>query len=285
MSGYALIYDKSGVDPFCLLETYKQINNLIDDRSYQAKYFSEAPNAINDSESNPVRLFVIPGGNYTQMAEELKPLAPRIRQLITEDGASYLGICAGAIAATCRPVLMYMNRLNKDSNPMQEMIEVDALKELMHLQLYSGNCCIFDVPQSLLYGTQQVKKVSSEIEQQPYPLYFSRGVFFPSAATESNSSPLLEYASYKFSGFYGLKETYNNIAPIAAVTQKAGNGRLLLSGVHPEISSEVVAKFSTNFSFQEEVKLNTISSLRGSKTAQVDTMRDYLNTLSIATKV
>lgn len=290
MSGYALIYDKSGVDSTCLSSTYEQIKSLVDDRSYRIEYFSQAPTALEDTLSNPIRLFVIPGGSYTQMEKELKPLAPVIRELVIDDGTSYLGICAGAIAAVCNPLLMHLDNLipHHLNPPMQKMTEVPPLQGCMHLKLYSGNCCYFQVPKSGLYGSQLVKKISPETEQKPYHLYFKSSVFFPSATKEPEACPLLKYDSYRFSGSYtprgGSKELYNNIEPIAAVTQKVGKGRILLSGVHPEIGPNHVRNFSAKNAVEEEAKFSALYSLSSSEAAQIDTMRDYLNTLSIATK-
>ncbi len=290
MSGYALIYDKSGVDSTCLSSIYEQIKNIIDDRSYRIERLSQAPYALNDTFSNPVRLFIIPGGSYLLMERELKPLAPIIRKLVIDDGASYLGLCAGAIAAACRPLLMYDTQLVPHclNPPTQEITETIALRERMHLKLYSGHCCLFEVLGSRNYGTQLVRQVSSEAEQKPYHLYFQNGVFFPGASKELEARPLLEYDSYKFSGSYisqgGAKELYENIAPTAAVTQKVGKGRILLSGVHPEIGPNHVRNFSAKNAVEEEAKFSTLYSLSSSEAAQIDTMRDYLNTLSIATK-
>ena len=290
MSGYALIYDKAGVDSFCLSAAYDQIKSLIDDRSYRVEYLSEKPNAIDDSPSNPVRLFVIPGGNYRVMAPELAPLASRIQKLVTEDGASYLGLCAGAIAAARTPLLVHYEELVPDALPdIQVMEEVASVSLCSYLELYSGICSILTVPGSTLYGTQQVCKVGSELEEAPYPLYFQEGVFFPGAEHEPGAQPLLKYARLKFSGFYQPRgradRVYHNIDPIAAVTQKAGAGRLLLSGVHPEIGTDVVANVPADKPWLEKAKAKALDSLSKSPELQVSTMRDYLNTLSIGTKV
>ncbi|MCI0382535.1 MAG: BPL-N domain-containing protein [Chlamydiae bacterium] len=288
MSGNILIYNKSGVDPDCLSAVYKQIKYLVDDRFYRIEYFSQTNS--DDSRFNPVSLLIIPGGSYTDMADELKPLAARIRHLVTEDGASYLGLCAGAIAAT-RRMLMYDEDLAFNvSNPLKrEMFELPTLEGRMHLNLYSGICSSFQVPLRTFYGTQEVKTASPETEQKkPYHLYFQSSVFFPNAEEEPDADSLLKYTSYRFSGFYrpieGPKEVYKDIEPIAALTQKVGKGRLLLSGVHPEIGADTVQQFSAITSIQKEAKNKTIDSLNMSKTAQIDTMRDYLHTLFIATK-
>ncbi len=287
MSGYVLIYNQAGVNPAFLSSAYEQIKDLIDDRSYRIEYFSLAPTAIDDSRSNPVRLFVIPGGIYTQMADELKPLAPRIRKLINEDGASYLGLCAGAIAASSRLLMPAERLVPYESNPpLQQIAETPILQGRLHLQLYPGDCCFLDVLDAGLYGIQQVRKVSPELKKETYQLYFQLGVFFPSAE-EPDARPLLEYPAYKFSGYdpeINPRKTYQNITPLAAVTQKAGKGRLLLSGVHPEIGPKVVQEFPVRDIAQEEAKKKTIPPLVDSKAAQIDTMRDFLNTLSIVTK-
>lgn len=255
-SGTILIYDKSGVDLSCLHATYKQIKEQADDRSLKVDYFSQNPE-LNDT----VRLFVIPGGNYTKMADELKPLAPRIRKLVLEEGSSYLGICAGAIAAAQNSLLMCMKKfVANQPNPEQEMFEM-TIQGRMHLQLYSGNCCYFDVPGGETHGTQEVRKYSKS-----YHLYFNSGVFFPSAPTEPHARALLTYTSYTFSGWYQNK-TYENIVPVAAVTQRVGKGRLLLSGVHPEIGPDTVDGLR-----------NTTEEDRNA------TMREFLSTLSILTK-
>ena len=247
MSGLVVIYNKTGVDPDCSRAAYEKIRNQMDDRSYRIEYFSEAPQAIYD---NSVRLFVIPGGNYYEMENELKPLGPRIYDLVTKEGASYLGMCAGAIAACCSPLLYTEDKITKQiPRQYNQMHEFEAMP--MHLNLYSGYSCYLDVPDSMLIGTQEVNKVSYGAEKKPFHLFFSRGVFFPGAREMPNTTPLLEYSGYRFKGVFGQKNDYwtppqhfNNEAPVAAVTKKAGKGTLVLSGLHPELSAEDVQNFN-----------------------------------------
>ena len=286
MSGYVLIYDQAGVDPHCGAATYRQIKELSDDRSLRVEYFSARPTALDDT-SNPVCLFVIPGGNYREMEKDLAPLASKINRLVTEEGASYLGICAGAIAATSTPLVMHFGNLIPDTPPTkkQEFEEVPELPP--HINLYSGNCSALMVRGSGLCGTQSVREISSD-DAKPYPLFFQSGVFFPNASRQPDATSLLEYASYRFSGTYtppeGPRESYENVCPIAAVTQEVGEGRILLSGVHPEIDPDTVKEFPTVHPAQEAAKEKARLSLMDSRAEQMATMRDYLEVLSIATK-
>ena len=149
MSGLVVIYDKAGAEADCTRAAYEKIREQMDDRSYQIEYLSKVPQAIYDTHSNPVRLFVIPGGNYTQMTSELKLLGPRIHDLVVEDGASYLGLCAGAIAACSRPMLFPDCRITKEiPRRRNELCEFGGMQ--MHLNLYSGRSCISTSPAAVL---------------------------------------------------------------------------------------------------------------------------------------
>lgn len=290
MSGLVLIYNKSGAEASCSRAAYEKIRAQIDERSYRVQYISEAPEAINDTHSNPVRLFVIPGGNYTQMSSELKLLGPRIRSLIVEDGASYLGLCAGAIAACSQPLLFPDYPITKEiPKEKNEMFEFENMQ--MHLNLYSGRSCFFDVPRYGLIGTQEVRRVASDADQKPFRLFFSRGVFFPDARRLPDATALLEYSRYRFTGQHGSKNNFGtsvqyfyNEAPVAAVAQKVGHGTLVLSGLHPELDEADVAGFTGLPPQDRAVQGKTCRALSVTQAGQTETLRTYLETLSIATK-
>jgi glutamine amidotransferase-like uncharacterized protein len=250
MSGSIVIYDRAGVDPICLSATYRQIKDLVDDRSYRIEYLSE----ISLNRGDPVRLIVVPGGNYLEMETKLRESAPAIRKLILDKGTHYMGICAGAIAAACDPLLFSLKPRASfhphDSDklePAEPQEMVMARWKEMPLRLYSGGCAAFDVPDRMFHGTQRVRKITPEsLGEKLYNLYFQNGVFFPGATKELNTCPLLTFDSFTFSGYYEgeakpIKRVYyEKERPVAALTHQVGKGLLLLSGVHPEIGPEDV---------------------------------------------
>ena len=181
MSGYILIYDQGGANDFCVKATQAQIHKLADDRSYRIELFSQKQHALHDHDHNPIRLFVIPGGNYREMEETLFPIAGKINQLVTQNGMNYLGICAGGIAA-CQTLLLPEGLMHTDKSNLGIRLAEQAP---MHLNLYSGSCAGILSQGSGSYGTQLVEKASPiptmenrHIQEEPYPLYFQSGIFF-----------------------------------------------------------------------------------------------------------
>lgn len=286
MTGLALIYDKSGVDRTYATAAYKQIKNLIDDRFYRVEYFSNAPCAMNDTWSNPLPLFIIPGGNYSQMAEELKPLAPRIRQLVMGEGTSYLGIGAGAVAASCHALVIQDNDLLHREAGYWNSLQKPSGQ--MHLQLYTGYCCHYLVPFGNHCGTQEVRMVSTGKEFRTHPLFFKNGFFFPAVEGEPGASTLLHYASHTFTGQYRLEngqhKIFNGIIPAAAIAQKAGRGSIVLSGLHPEMGPSAVKELPVDSIEELRARDETLEGLSAAEPTQDDTMNDFLQALNIVTK-
>ncbi len=289
---YIIVYDKSGINELCRTATYQQIQNLVDDRLYRVEYYSQAPHAIQDTLSNPVSLFTVPGGNYNQMVKEFKPLVPRIQNLVRSDGTGYLGICNGAIAASKKLVTLPKGDLIDDLS-IKKMR--DHRSEPSGLNLYSKYCCQWPSLGSQSYCTQQVCRP----QQKPLNAFFCEGVFFPTEHTDTTIQPLLIYHDRQFNGTYPTSVCddvyrddadnpstiyYQTKAPYAAVTEKAGKGTVVLSGVHPEIDSEVVKLFDVKTSYLQRLAKATTEQLQPYKAEQTDLMRLYLNTLNIATK-
>jgi glutamine amidotransferase-like uncharacterized protein len=276
MSGMVVIYDKVGVSPFCSSLTRNQIHMLIDDRKYSVQLFSETT----FDDSKPVPLFVVPGGSYMEMEKELKAHADSIRKLVL-GGGSYLGICAGAIAASCHPLLLAEEtlRLSESDSKTQRLFSSGIPT---HLRLYSGFCALAEFPGSSLYGVQEARTEGGASS----PFFFKNGVFFPNLARQLNACRLLSYQSLNYSWEYPAPpyRFLDETPSVAALTQRVLDGRIVLSGLHPEIGAESVETFPVEKSQEQDAKVRTIDALRGSEAHRNQTMRLFLQTLGIATK-
>ncbi len=292
---YIIVYDKSGVNEFCRTATYQQIQNLVDDRFYRVEYYSQAPHAIQDTRSNPVSLFVIPGGDFTKMNDELKPLVVKIQDLVKKDGAGYLGICAGAIAAAPSLLSAFPNFDYSEGLIQMDDWAYDDI-EITSLNLYSENCASW-TPTAFRpsYSAQQVYQPGTPLKL--FNVYFRQGVFFPHNNT-TKIRTLLAFTG-QFYGAYRNAKVYHTEQPAAAIAEKVGNGTIVLSGVHPEIGAEIVTQFPVNkvqegttksevvkkiIANQEAQKSKVVQELQPYKNEQTDLMRHYLDTLAIATK-
>ncbi len=288
-TGRVIIYDGEGVNPHCLSATQRRLKEQIDDRFYQVELFSQAPTAL-DNASNPVRLFVNPGGNFREMAPDLAFLTKKIHRCVTEEESGYLGICAGAIAAPDQPILHYPQALVRHQvSSMQEMETYEGVKG-NGLGLYAGGCCYFLTNICQFYTTMDVTSSMSSASST-YPLFFESGIFFPDAFSQPETRILLKYADYRFSGMYrsklGKTKVYEDIELAAAITVPAGKGRLLLSGVHPEIDAEAAKQFPAeppNLLVKEKARSELVSSLTTHQKEVTETMQNFLEVLSIATK-
>jgi glutamine amidotransferase-like uncharacterized protein len=272
-----------------LTATFQQIQELVDDRLYQVEYYSQAPNRIQSTRSNPVALFVVPGGDFNETAEELRPLVPLIQNLVMNDGAGFLGICNGAIAAA--PNLL--SAWDKNSLGVTQMSDWVGLKKIK-LNLYSESCAVWaPSPTLTAYSAPQVHKNDLETNPKPFNAYFSQGVFFPLSTNEwwddVNIRPLLFYSG-EFKGTYtppgGSSYTrfYAPQKPAAAVAEKVGKGSIVLSGVHPEIGAEIVSQFNTKNDKEKTHKSKVVHELQPYEAEQTELMKCFLDALSIVTK-
>jgi glutamine amidotransferase-like uncharacterized protein len=214
---------------------------------------------------------------------------------VTQNGMSYLRLCAGGIAASQALLfpddLIYADKPNRNIT----MIETKFFQEKMHLKLYSGACAALGPPAGSLYGIPQTASIPAPENRHvqgeaSYPLYFQSGIFFPNAEEVKDTSILLRYSSYELRGLshdteQKLTKLFNEHKPAAAIKHQNGTGNIVLSGVHPEISAEIVRQFPEKNPTMTRAKQKTIQSLEGSTLQQSETMKVYLDALSIATKL
>lgn len=284
-SGRIVIYDGKGVNPCCVSAAQSQISSLVDGRLYQVELFSAVPSAFDGPRYSPVPLFVIPGGNFRDMARDLEPLTSRIHKLVKEWGSSYLGICAGAIAAG-QGLIACEERLKLGLNRGEQ--QIFKMPSGPCLGLYSGCSCLLE--RASYFGTASVRSVT--LPGDTWTLYASMNPFFPGVRQQPQCTPLLEYAEYGFTEPFKTKENlYGDLCPVAALTQRVGNGILLLSGVHPEISAEVLegctlpdpkSLHPSVYEMQKQQRESALQALREAcPKHQNTTMRNFLDRLGI----
>src|SRR5579871_4835299 len=98
------------------------------------------------------------------MNDELKPLVTNIQDLVKKDGAGYLGICAGAIAAA--PSLLSAFTSFNYSADFVKMSDWDfGGIETTSLNLYSENCALWSPsPYMSLYRAEQVYQPGTQLK-------------------------------------------------------------------------------------------------------------------------
>ncbi|MBS3903121.1 MAG: hypothetical protein KGZ30_01960 [Anaplasmataceae bacterium] len=287
--GYAVIYDQLGCSPLCVLATETKIKHVIDDRRYQVLRFSEKSSILDNHRDHPIKLFVIPGGNYREMEPSLRPIAASIQRLVHQEGVNYLGICAGGIAASKNYLYTPSSPLSK-TVPHQnyDLTPYPLISE--YLGLYPGSTCWLNIPK-LGESTQLVEPI--DVTVPPYPLYFHTGCFFPNAQQIDNTSILLRYSDYSMQGVMteptGSKTEYQEIKPAAAIRHKKGdskgNGNIVLSGIHPEIDEDLLSKQSPPaFQALQQNRQDAITTLATSTREQERTLQLFFDALEIERK-
>ncbi len=289
-STQAIIYDGRGTDATCLTATEKSIKESVDERNIKIQRFSMISDNFGTHES-PVSLFVVPGGNYRDMSTDLCLSKAKIHQLVKEHGASYLGICAGAIAASEKPFFSTSQiKIGEVTN-----VEITPYRGLLNtpfLELYSGKTCYFDATETFRFGTCKVRKEGADTG---YHHFFQQGVCF-NVGRSRKVEILSRYEEYSFSGkIFDItrkkSKKFSTIVPVSSVTEKVEKGRVLLTGFHPEMDPETLSQRPISADYipfvQRDIseRLNrSVETLRESRTDQQKTMLDYLTRLEIPVK-
>ncbi len=162
---------------------------------------------------------VIPGGNDTQYSLKLYgKVIERVREFI-KDGGRYFGVGAGARFACSKTVF-------------QETLP-DRISGPRELALFRGSAVgsiyEFAGPYDRTTNTAAVVNLRMQDNSRANCFYWG-GPYFEAAPDTSN---------YHVLAYYDLPSDINQ----AIIELPFGDGRVILSGCHPEISGEMLARF------------------------------------------
>ena len=266
MSSIITIYDRTGASQICVDATQRIITKLADTRRYTVLPLSQT----SLTRSDPHSLVVIPGGSYIEMARSQLPEEAARIQALVRAGTSFLGICAGAIAASQHSLLM------KEAGDSLEFFSSDIP---VHLNLYSGYCALAEFPGSSNCGVQTVRSASLSV-----PLFFKRGVFFP-FREDPTINPLFWYENRLLHGQWRYEFLRDSTPPVAAVAARCGAARVVLSGLHPELEPVDISKVFPDCK-EEIVSIpRTVEELTGTEALRAEVMGVFLQELNITLKV
>ncbi len=207
-----LIYAGPGTGEISRLETHLCLRRMLPNFSVRWVLPSEL---IETDWHRDTRLLVIPGGQDLPYCESLEGLGTDSIRTYVSNGGSYLGICAGAYFAC--------NEIEFERGTPCEVIGKRKL------QLFPGRA----IGQALNPGTfnyadfasADLARLNLSSSKEPVSVYFEGGCYFES--TTDKALPLADYAD--------LRDQ-----PPAILSCCFGNGRVVLSGVHPEFSPHTV---------------------------------------------
>ncbi|RMD84493.1 MAG: hypothetical protein D6808_06915 [Candidatus Dadabacteria bacterium] len=172
---------------------------------------------------NDCLIFVMPGGADIPYLNALAGKGNKEIAAFVHDGGKYLGFCAGAYYA-CKEI-----EFEKGTG-----LEVVGERELKFFPAKAvgpaygiGTYC-YDKP--IDSRLSPVIELSSSVT---YNIYYSGGCYFEGAERFTTVSIIARYSDIE-----GM--------PAAVVECTVGKGKALLSGVHPEFSHSIVAKYASD---------------------------------------
>ena len=202
-----------------LYETIKQLKNYWEPLGYNVKITDaeniKYKNSLNDS----VFAFVMPGGAGLPYELKLKDIGnEKIREFVKKGGI-YLGFCAGAYYACTNTIfekdIPEIGVISKGNLDLIDANAVGSLYKQLGIAPYSSNiksCAVADVTFK---------------DQKTYSAFYSGGPYFE----------LKDESKVDVLGYYSFKKDAKQPAILKKVY---GDGVVIISGVHPEISGESI---------------------------------------------
>lgn len=253
--GITYVYNGPGSWQVSVEQTYDMLQNKIDSRSI--KYTDSVVNIEPEA-----TLFVVPGGvayDITSVSATQQKVTDFVR-----NGGSYLGICAGAIAASKtiigKPVLVLPKELEASRLQQRDML-------WSHQTTYDDGFGLLDTPCVLRHVVKvpgdsgHVKNfcaVSVKMGADVFKSCLYSGPAFIHLPPEANV--LLGYENpvslFKLNNIknqtYSVDSTnrFYDAAPAAVFASSFGKGRYVLSGVHLELNPETFDTDAATYGFE-----------------------------------
>ncbi|MBY0529028.1 MAG: hypothetical protein K2P51_02435 [Rhabdochlamydiaceae bacterium] len=259
-----LLYAGPGAWDVSVEETQNMLSRYFDTHSIKRAYDLSNLN-------EKTALLVIPGGSLLEIHDTLARDAKKISDYI-QNGGRYLGICAGAIyMSECmigKPAYIPPSASEEIRSLFKQNLLTFKFKPYMKicsLGLYPGPCIAphivktIDRESPLNFCAAQVHLPS--LEEAPFNLYTYSGPVFqktpPGTKVLLHFADPLEYQVIE----ENCKMTNDIIAeksPAACISYMQKKGKIVLSGVHPEINPSTFAATALKYQFRailpEEIK-------------------------------
>lgn len=209
MNKTIVIYQDEGVGDFglsCLQSFFKNDDvRLVD-----------AQAVIDNSALSGADIFVMPGGADLPYCRKLNGAGNRNIRAFVENGGTYLGICAGAYYA-CRHIEFHKGREDEICESRElALIDTTAIGSLPELAPYYDDT---------LRTVAAVRLITPD-QSETVCAYYHGGCYF----TPGDEASV--HARYDMRG-----------NPAAIMEKPVGKGRVILSGVHLEISADDVKNY------------------------------------------
>ncbi|PIZ03876.1 MAG: hypothetical protein COY58_07235 [Gammaproteobacteria bacterium CG_4_10_14_0_8_um_filter_38_16] len=228
MTSHIFIYHDLGAST----ESVEKLLDFAQKKKYSATCVSGADIGKNNI-LHGQSLLIIPGGRSLPFYKTLGESGDQAIKTFVEQGGYYLGLCAGAYYAAQKTIFA------KDL-PLELQLPGT-------LNFFSGNAVgpVFAESDFAYHSEKGARTVDVELEDgTQFPMYFNGGCYFEHAEQFQNTQVVARYV--------------DNALP-AIIFCSVGAGRVLLSGVHPELS---FPEISNHFIFLEQLISNFFGVLR-----------------------
>ena len=292
MSSQIVLYAGRGSGPLCAQALENQLLDLCDDRIYRISRIDLFSDFSNHSDPKSIKALFVPGGNALTMRDSngLVELGSRVLSAVDRYGISYYGSCAGGILASSE---LY-ERFNDESFAMRTDLAY------RFLSLFPGKVIAPLFPKSTVrtpfvdrVRMLNIQKVDGEQISSAHissPGYLNASELFRTEvlATYTNrSSVKLGIAEDR------LLRVMKEVSPLEIaesvyhVRSKGGcSSSILLTGSHPEISSEIVRseQFKTAFDATKEEQRELADAMQESDVSRKSLLKGYFEKIGITCK-
>lgn len=226
------IYKDEGVSDFSASICEEAIKAL-DQYTYPTQRINAKQTICLNWKQN-AKAYIMPGGADLSFCEKLNGTGNKQIREYVEVGGNYIGFCAGAYYGSS---FVEFNKGNTDGN------EVIAARELSFFPGTAVGPLLAPFTPTSKKGVRiaNIKWIAdNSLNGENYNIYYNGGCSFKDADQFLNVHVLATYAN---EGFEGLA---------AIVKCQVGQGKALLSGVHPECSKENIELEMKNRSLEDQ---------------------------------
>lgn len=159
------------------------------------------------------KLLIFPGGRSLPFYEKLgKQGNQRIIEFVMQ-GGHYVGLCAGAYYACAKTIF---------AKGLEHELILPG-----ELNFFEGNAIgpVFSAEKFKYNSEQGARIVNIDFDHQTFSVYFNGGCYFKNADQKNNVTILA---------------TYSDLQKPAIIQCQVGQGSVILSGVHPELSYRTI---------------------------------------------
>lgn len=268
--GPSYIYSGPGTWDVSVAQTQEMLETVLDSRSIKT-----IP-SLKNMDEHP-RLVVIPGGSAFMCEDELACSAQVVSDYV-RNGGKYLGICSGAIVATQNIILKpRILDIPANASVLKKQGQVffeKATQMSTFLNIYPGRCVapyIVNHIDSVNVANLCAVEVRDEKTSAVFKMcHYSGPLFYETPAAAKillrYNKPLDMQAVERNGRDEDRRLCYRLVErriidknPVAALSYNFGRGKMVLTGVHPEINPETFPKITQDFQLPKELEERTSS--------------------------